>query len=391
MLDSDIEDNKFVMNTSMPKPRILYWSQHHAFGSAERYIFDLAANIGEHGFDVNLVCPAIPMMDGYRPLEKYGVKIHWVKPEIYERNSVLALSYWIQFFNKLRPSVVHFNDPCLVGGLAAWIAHVPNRVMMHHTAEMIRNYNFTGRVFEYLAFRSYTRFIFSNPLSQKSGIHHDGIPEDKCIVIPFGLSPDWFSPIDNVTINQTRLQLGLSDKDVIILNPARLAPQKRHDMLIEAAKLVISKSSSVVFLLAGEGELKEVIEHQISISGLSSRVRMLGHRTDIHSVITASDIVVLSSDFEGFPYVLMEAAARGIPAVSTEVGGIRNAILDGETGIIVPAGNPTILADALLILINDPQKRRQFGRVARQRAEILFSRDTLIKNTANFYHSLLDH
>jgi len=328
-------------------------------------------------------------MESYRPLTDRGVTIHWVDNQHYTRNILLTLPYWVRFFLELQPAIVHFNDPCLVGGIAAYLAQIPHRVMMHHTPELHRKYNFTGRVFESLAFRSHTRIIFSNKLSVANGMKNDVIPAEKCFVIPFGLNLDWFAPIDESAIAITRHSLNLRDSDIVILCPARLSRQKRHDLLIEAAQQVNKQVDNAIFLLAGDGELREDIAHLIESTGLSNRVRMLGHREDIRAIITASDLVVLSSDYEGFPYVLMEAAARAIPAVSTDVGGVRHSIKDGETGLIVPSGSAAALADALLTLVKDADKRQQFAAAARQHAEQTFTKNKLVENTVQFYQSLL--
>jgi len=370
-------------------PSILYFQQNQAFGSAERYIYDLADSMSYYGFDVHLVCPADPSMESYHSLTDRSVTIHWVDNRYYGYNSLLALLYWMRFFRELKPDIVHFNDPCLVGSVAAYLAGVPHRVMMHHTPEMHRKFNLTGRLFEFLAFRSYTRIIFSNKLSVANSMKNDGIPAEKCFVIPFGLNLDWFAPIDERAIAITRHSLNLRNSDIVILCPARLSRQKRHDLLIEAAQQVTKQVDNAIVLLAGEGELREDIAHLIESTGLSNRVRMLGHREDIRAIITASDLVVLSSDFEGFPYVLMEAAARGTPAVSTDVGGVRHSIKDGETGLIVPSGKPAQLATALLSLVIDTKKRQQFAIAARRHAEQTFTKEKMVENTAQFYRSLL--
>ncbi len=375
----------------MIHPRILYWSQHRAFGSAERYIFDLANSVGEYGFEVHLVCPADPVLDAYHLLDEMrGVKIHWIDTKYYDQNALASLPYWVRLFNNLQPSIVHFNDPCLVGGVAAQIARIPHRLMMHHTPELIRSYNLMGKVFEYLAFHSYTQIIFSNKLSMASGIKIDEIPAEKCVVIPFGLDLNWFDPIDPTEIARTRQEFNLNDTDVLVLCPARLSRQKRHDLLVEAAKQVTAQAKNVVFLLAGEGELQDDISRWIANAGLTQKMHLLGFRNDIRTLISASDLVVLSSDFEGFPYVLMESAARGIPAVSTDVGGVRDAIRNGETGLIVPPGEPHFLAKALLALINNPQMRQQFASAARAYAETTFTKQRLVENTIHFYRSLLN-
>jgi glycosyltransferase involved in cell wall biosynthesis len=373
----------------MVSPKVVYWSQNHVFGSAERYIFDLAENMGAHSFDVHLVCSADPALEPYRPLEQHGVTIHWVDDVHYQRNALLALPFWIRFFRELKPDVVHFNDPCLVGGVAAQLARVPKRVMMHHTPAMNRNYNFNGRVWEWLAFRSYTNVIFSNAISRETASHKDRLPIEKGVVIPFGIHPDWFTPIEEDTIQQIRSELDVGADEVVILCPGRLAKQKRHDILIQVAEQVLERADEAVFLFAGDGELRDEIATQIQEAGLTQKVRLLGFRSDIRDLMTVADIVVLSSDYEGFPYVLMESAARGTPVVCTEVGGVRHAVKDGETGILVPPRDPSALAQALLELTGNLEKRQQFSKADCEHAEAAFTTKKVVENTAAFYHRVL--
>ena len=208
-------------------------------------------------------------------------------------------------------------------------------------------------------------------------------------MIPFGIHEDWFAPISEDEIKLTRLSLGLQASDRVILCPARLSQQKRHDLLIKAARDVVDRVENAIFLLAGDGELKDDISRWIAEAGLGERMRLLGHRTDIRELITASDIVVLSSDFEGFPYVLMEAAARGTPSVATDVGGVRHSIKHGETGFVVSPQDPSALIEALLALVSDTNLLARFSNSTRQYAEESFAKRKLIENTVQLYDDLL--
>ncbi len=368
------------------KARLLYFQANPVFGSAERYLYDLAESMPALGFDTHLMYPDHPATQPFHQLKEYGVHLH---PVALPRSTPRALPLWLGLFQEIQPQIVHFNDPCPVPAFASRLARIPHRVMMHHTPELRRKYNIVGRLAQTAGVKSYSHVIFSNPLSMKTGIDRDGIPPSRAVVIPFGIAPEWFTPVDQEENARVRAELGLRSSTVVIVCPARLAPQKRHDLLIEAAEIVVTRAPDAVFLFAGDGELRSDIERRVAASTAREHIRLLGQREDIRSLISASDLVTLASDFEGFPYVLMEAAARGVPAVATDVGGVRHSIIDGETGLIVPPGEPKGLAHALLSLIVDQERRMAFGAAARLRAETVFTRMGMIEKTAQFYHSLI--
>lgn len=368
------------------KARLLYFQANPVFGSAERYLYDLAESVPALGFDTHLVCPDHPAMWPFHQLKEYGVHLH---PIAVPRSTVHALPLWIGLFREIRPQIIHFNDPCSVPAFASYLARIPYRVMMYHTAEFQRKYNTVGRLAQTAGNRSYTHVIFSNPLSMKTGIDRDRIPPSSAVVIPFGIAPEWFAPVDQEENARIRAELGLRSSTVVILCPARLSPEKRHDLLIKAAEIVVNRAPETVFLFAGDGDLRSDIERRVAASTAREHIRLLGHRSDIRSLISASDVVTLASDFEGFPYVLMESAARGVPAVATDVGGIRHSIIEGETGLIVPPDDAGALAHALLSLILDQEQRMAFGAAARLRAETMFTRARMVEETAQFYRSLI--
>ncbi|MCS7071001.1 MAG: glycosyltransferase [Anaerolinea sp.] len=325
-------------------------------------------------------------MAPFHALKEHGVCLH---PVALPHSAPHALQLWIRFFRKIQPQIVHFNDPCPIPALASRLACIPHRVVMHHTPELQRRYNLIGRLAQSAGFKSCSRVIFSNSLSMRTAVEKDRIPPSKAVVIPFGIAPEWFAPIDREAIARVRAELGLQPSSVVILCPARLAPQKRHDLLIEAAEIVVNRAPEAQFLFAGDGELRADIEQRVAASTAREHIRLLGQRSDIQSLISASDLVTLASDFEGFPYVLMEAAARGIPAVATDVGGVSLSIRHGETGLLVPTGDPEALAEALLRLITNRAARDAFSSAARAHAEADFSKDAMVRSTAALYRSLI--
>jgi len=148
--------------------------------------------------------------------------------------------------------------------------------------------------------------------------------------------------------SDARAELGLGDSSVVVGTVANLRRQKNYPMLLEAASKVCAVRDDVVFVAVGQGPLEAELRARHAELGLGERFRLLGFRPDVHRVMSAFDLFCLSSDHEGLPVALMEAAALGLPVVSTDVGGIRAAVGGGEYARLVPAGDVDELTRALL-------------------------------------------
>jgi glycosyltransferase involved in cell wall biosynthesis len=168
---------------------------------------------------------------------------------------------------------------------------------------------------------------------------------------------------------------------------ARLEPQKDHATLLDAiARLPAEPRVHVVLL--GRGSLEQAIrERAAAIDG--HRVVLGGFVADPAPGYAAADVVVLSSRHEGLGLALVEAAQHGRPVVATAVGGVPEVVGDGETGLLVPAGNPDALASALTSLISDEAECRRLGTRARDVAGARFSLDAYAASLDGLYRRVL--
>jgi glycosyltransferase involved in cell wall biosynthesis len=170
-----------------------------------------------------------------------------------------------------------------------------------------------------------------------------------------------------------RLQLGLDPAVPVALCLARLVPQKRHDVLLRAWKLLPGQA---VLLLAGDGEERESLQGLAKNLGLDGSVRFLGNRADVGLLLSAADASVLASDWEGLPMALLESMAAGVPVVSTSVDGVREVVRPSE-GILVPRRDSARLAQALAEILFNPEKRTRFGKAAQVGVEERFNPETM--------------
>ena len=212
-----------------------------------------------------------------------------------------------------------------------------------------------------------------------------GYDENKMVVIPNGFDLDAFFP-DKQAREKVRKELGINDKIIVIGFVARFDPQKDHKNFFEAAKIVHKIYPKVHFFLCGDGISwkNEKLREWIEKSGVEKVTHLLGRRDDMKNVYNSIDIFCSSSYGEGFPNVIGEAMACGIPCVVTNVGD--SAIIVGDTGFVVPPKNPESLDEAIIKMIKiGKEKRKELGRKARKRIEENYSIEKIVINYEQLY------
>jgi glycosyltransferase involved in cell wall biosynthesis len=182
---------------------------------------------------------------------------------------------------------------------------------------------------------------------------------------------------------RTRDACHVRGTDFLIVHAANLRPQKNHGLLIEAAARVVETDSRAMFLLVGTGPLRDQVAQRVAAVG-SGNVRFLGHVPEAGRLIACADLLVLSSDYEGLPVVVMEALAAGVPVVSTAVGGVPDLIEHDSNGLLTPPGDAEALATAILRAMQ-PKVHERLRRGARNSAHSVD-----IARTAEWFDKLYD-
>lgn len=181
----------------------------------------------------------------------------------------------------------------------------------------------------------------------------------------------------------------------LVICPARLDSGQREDkgqsLLLRAMRKLVGEfpSLAVWFIGAGPPGAQEKLAKQAEETGLGRAVHVLGFRRDLRALLPLADLVVLPSFHEAFPRVLLEAMAAGRAIVATRVGGVPEAVEDGVTGLLVPPGDVSALAEAMAFLLRDPGRRRAMEAAARLRVQ-QFTLDTTVKLTESLYREYLD-
>jgi glycosyltransferase involved in cell wall biosynthesis len=332
---------------------IAYLHQASAWGAVERYLQQLLAGLDESAVVVHPegapVAPLATLAD--------------LRPYDPARSTPSLLVHLVRELRLLRPRLVHVVDVWPLAVLAARIARVPRVVVTHHTPELPRHDNLRGRLLWQAGWLARPEVIYT------SGTDRERDGRRRGVVIPLGLDLE-------------RFDVGRRPHDDrVIGNVARLAAQKDQRLLVEAAPAILERFPDTRFVVVGEGPLLAELER------LAARLpfEFTGERDDVPDLLSGFDVFAFPSRFEGLCLAVIEAQAAGLPVVATPVGGIRETVVDGETGLLVPVGDAGALADAVCRLLEDPELGRKLAVAARARVHERFSLAALIQRTLTFY------
>jgi glycosyltransferase involved in cell wall biosynthesis len=216
-----------------------------------------------------------------------------------------------------------------------------------------------------------------------------GIPSEKITVICNCVDVERYG--DGFNRDQIRRELGFGHDDQLGVVVATFKRQKGHQFLIEAASKLVSQFPNFHILFLGDGELREQLMGQTHNLDLDNHIHFMGTRSDVPSVLAASDLFILPSLWEGLPMALIEAMASELPVVATDVSGTTQVMEDGKTGILVHPGQSSELEDAVGKLLGDPVTAKNMGEASRLRVEKLFSAQKQANEYLELYknHSLI--
>jgi glycosyltransferase involved in cell wall biosynthesis len=314
----------------------------------------------------------------------------------------VALARLVLLLWRDRPAVVHTH--AAKGGTLGRVATVLAFPLRRQRPVVIHTYHghsltgyFSGRTAR--VYRVIERLLapFTDVLLAVSGEVRDDLvalriaPASKFRVMPLGFDLSHFSDDDQRAERRRALRAlwGVSEEDVVVTLIARLVPIKRVDRFLSAATRVTGEAN-VRFVIVGDGELRDALAESVDARALGDRLVWAGFRRDIPDVCFASDIVMLTSDNEGTPVSLIEAQAAAVPVVATDVGGVRSAVRDGETGRLAAPDAPDQLAAAVTELIGDPSLRSRMGAAGRSHATSLYTLERLTADHAALYEELLE-
>jgi len=319
--------------------------------------------------------------------------------ELDPKGDLVALLKLYRLFRAWRPDIVetHTAKAGTLGRMAALLAGVPVRVHVFH-GHVLRGYfgPLKTRVFVEIerALSGITTRTVALGEAQRRDILGFGIGTTETVVsVPLGLDLAPFASAGRKT-GTLRAELrpeGVSQSSDLFGIVGRLAPIKRHDVFLKAARLVLDELPDAHFVIVGDGERRAALEAQARDLGIAQRMHFLGWQDNatLPAVYADLDVVVNTSDNEGMPVSLIEAMAAGLPVVATDVGGTSSVVEQDRTGHLVAAGDAPAVAASCLRLARDPELRARMGSAARGAVNPAFDVSTLLETMSGFYTSLV--
>jgi glycosyltransferase involved in cell wall biosynthesis len=346
------------------RPRLLQVVTLSEWGGAQVSVHALATGLRDR-YDVTVACGAGgPLVARLRrdgiPVAEISTLVRAPSP-LADARTLLRLTRWMR---RARFDLVHCHSTKagLLGRLAARLAGVPGIIFSAHGWPFADGWSGAVGSAAILGERSAAR-ITSAIICVAERVRQEALRlgigrPHQLRVIRNGIHPaPWL-------VDRTAAPVSRPDGCTVVA-VGRLQRQKDPATLLAAWERVPRPHRLV---LVGDGPLRARLEAVVRARGLSGRVRFAGASDDVPGHLRAADLFVLSSRWEGLPFAVIEAMMSGLPVVAADVGGVAEAVVDGETGLLVPPGDPVALAAAITRLLEDGAERRRMGVVAQRRA-----------------------
>jgi len=373
-------------------------------GGAERQVCYFARALHERGYNVTVATCFHDSVNElhYLPfLKQHGVKHifassphkkcdeswllkdenQWVAPLFEGMPAAFAGDVWAMFTHLMieRPAVLHcwLDNPNLIGAIAGILAGVPRIVLSG------RNVNPSHfPYFHQTWFKDWYRTVLSHPSvtmvnNSTEGAHSYEswlkLPKRSLKVIHNGIDESFLTRDHSRSVSAIRRDIGVPDDAPLVVGAFRLSFEKRPQVFLKVMKQVAAKIPNVRAVIMGIGAMREELEQSILDLGLSHVVSLLGRRGDVHDIMAAGDLLLLCSEKEGTPNVVMEAQLLGKPVVSTAVGGVPDLVVNGETGYLVRPKQTAQMAAFVVQILKDPELARKLGSAGQRRLKSEFS------------------
>jgi glycosyltransferase involved in cell wall biosynthesis len=333
-------------------------------GGAQTYVASLLPALAGR-FEVTVAAHGPgPLRDAARAAGVRFVPLRHVRRPINPWRDLLGLLELLALLRRERPHILHANSSKagILGRLAAWLAGVPIRIFTVHGWAFSASQGPISRLYrwaERLVKPVTTVTVCVAESERVSGLAAGSCEERTTVVIHNGVDPGDALP--------RQRRDGLPPR---IVSVGRL--QEPKDPLTLVRALGSLRGTPFAAVLVGEGPDRPAVAAELERLGLGDAARLAGERHDVPELLAEADIFVLSSRSEGLPLSILEAMRARLPVVASCVGGIPELVVDGETGLLVPPGDPSRLAAAIERLVEDPALRDRLGAAGRARLEELF-------------------
>ena len=373
------------------KPNVLFIIDSFEQGGSERQALQLLTQLHESGrVNVRLAC--LQNKGSLKAdAERLGIGDIYEYPltSFYDLNFGKQLRHLVSYIKENQIDVVHTH--CfytnIFGMTGAYLARVPARLTSKGETDGFRSP--MQKRAERMSFRLAHRVI-ANCLVVRNQLIREGVNPKRVIQHYNGLDLDRMKAATGLTREAALKIFALPQGRRFITIVANLRnPVKDHQMFLRAAARVRTTVPDAAFVVAGEGELMPGLRQLAADLGIADHVHFIGRCDDVASLLFASNVGALSSKAEGFANAILEYMAAGLPVVATDVGGVREAIVEGETGHIVASGDDQAMAARIIQVLKDDENARMMGARGKAIVSEKFSSEHHLHNTLELYDELL--
>ena len=363
--------------------RILQINSSEGWSGGQYQVFLLAKGLWERGHHVVIVCPPNSVLAEKASkegliVEPVPMRGQWDLRAVMRIREIMK-RHRIQVINTHKP------NPHTLALLAAIALQIPVVVATRRVSFPLRKHPF-----RWVKWVASVNKIIAVAKSVEKSLIQSGVPSSKVVTIYGGIDLKRFRPA--VPDPALRQELGLDDRTWVVGKVAEYRPWKGYPVFLEAARMILKEEPHVRFFAIGRrsdhGDEMDALARRL---GIEKQITFTGFRDDVERFYPLMDVSVnCSTAGEGLPGVLRESMAMECPVVASDVGGNRELVINGETGLLVPPKDPAALAQAILRLLRDREWARELARRGRDYVNQNFSVESMVTQTEALYQSLLE-
>jgi glycosyltransferase involved in cell wall biosynthesis len=378
------------------KKKVLFAITKGNFGGAQRYVFDLATSLPSEKYEVTVICGKGGLLiEKLKDLNVRAIEIEDLEREVQIGKDFKVLKKIISIIKKKRPDIIHLNSS-KIGGVGAVAGRIASLFEKNYKPKIIftaHNWGFNDKsrsafekLFYYISHWA-TVILCSKVIAvsekTKKDISFLPFTKDKITIVYNGILE-----FETLPKEESRIIMAHKDLEKIILySISELHKNKGIDIALKALTLLPKEvRDKIIYTVAGDGEERENLEILLKDYNLENNVLFLGFIPDAKKLLSGSDIFLIPSRTEAFPYSVLEAGVAELPIIATSVGGIPEVIRDMQNGILIHPHNPKEIAEAILYILDHPEKQKNFGVEIKKTVKNFFSLDKMISETIRIYN-----
>ncbi|MEO8333653.1 MAG: glycosyltransferase [bacterium] len=368
--------------------RVVFSLDSLGVGGTEMNALRVAERLDRAEFDLSVACFR---GDGrLRPrFDAAGVRVdEFPLRSLYRASAVKQGLRFLQFLRRERVDVVHAHDRYANIFAVPWarLAGTPAVIASKRWGSIGRAHGIGNR----MAYRLADRVLANSGGVGDSLVADDGVPRSRVVVIPNFVDDEAFAEPSSDWLRDMRSTLRVPDGALVVGIVANLRTIKNHRLLLDAMARLRTRFPNAILVMAGDGPDRKAVEVHVAELHIGEMVRFAGLLPNLPNPHRLFHVSVLSSLSEGFPNSIVEAMAAARPVVATAVGGVRDAVEHGVTGLLVESGDTSALTGALAQLLESAELRAALGSAGQQRARERFTSEGVVPSVAELYRELVD-